>query len=118
MRITELLMMELSLDWLWERLPRRPAWLDELFDKVHFALIINSVVLVVSVILSLMTFDVFEPDHRPSFKTLAIVMIVVSLLVWGLIFGIWGWSASQARRRRVSEHESGDLWDSWLDGPI
>ena len=41
MRITELLMTELSLDWLWERLPRRPVWFDGFVDKAHFALIIN-----------------------------------------------------------------------------
>jgi hypothetical protein len=110
--------MDLSLDWLWKRLPRCPTWLDELIDKAHFALLINCAVLLVSVILSLMTLDVLDPDDRPSLKTFVIGMIVLSLLVWGLIFGIWGWSALRRRYTRATEVEATDLWDRWLDGPI
>jgi hypothetical protein len=118
MRITELLMMDLSLDWLWERLPRCPVWLDELIDKAHFALLINGAVLVVAAVLSLMALDVFDPSYRPSLKTLVIGMVTVSLLVWVLIFGIWGWRAHQSRRRAAVEAEPTDLWDRWLDGPV
>ena len=118
MRITELLMMDLSLNWLWERLPRCPLWLDELFDKAHFALLVNCAFLVVLGVLSLITFDVLDPDHRPSLKTFVIGMIVVSLLVWALIIGIWGWKAYQGRRRVPVQVEPTDLWDRWLDGPV
>jgi hypothetical protein len=118
MRITELLMMNLSLDWLWERLPRRPVWLDELLDKAHFALLINGAVLLLALFISPATFDLLDPIHGPDGKTFCIGIVAVSLPVWGGIFGIWGWRAYQGRRRAAVEAEPTDLWDRWLDGPV
>ena len=117
MRITELLMMDLSLDWLWDRLPSA-VWLDEFMDKAHLALIINGAVLLVAVFISPATFNLFDPIHGPDLKTFLIGTAEVSLPVWGVVFGIWGRMASRGRRRAAVEDEPSDLWDRWLDGPV
>ena len=110
--------MDLSLDWLWDRLPRRPVWLDEFMDKAHLALIINGAALLVAVFVSPATFDLCDPIHGPDLKTFHIGMAVVSLPVWGVVFGIWGLISLRGRRRAAVEDEPSDLWDRWLDGPV
>ena len=92
--------------------------MDELIDKAHFALLVNCAVLVVLGVISGVTFDVLDPDHRPSSKTFIIGMIVVSLLVWVLIFGSWGWTALRGRSRAAVGDESSEQWDRWLDGSV
>jgi hypothetical protein len=52
MWITELLTMELSLDWLWRRLPRAPEWFDEIVDIAHFTIIVNGAVLVIAALVA------------------------------------------------------------------
>jgi hypothetical protein len=109
--------MDLSLDWLWAGLPHA-VWFDQFVDKAHFALIINGAVLLLALFVAPATFNLLDPIHGPDLKTFCIGMAVVSLPIWGVIFGIRGWTASRGRRRAVGEDGPTELWDRWLDGPV
>src|SRR3954452_23641386 len=48
MWISDLLTRELSLDWLWERLPHGQGRFDEILDLAHFTIIVNGAVLLIA----------------------------------------------------------------------
>jgi hypothetical protein len=110
MWIAELLTRELSLDWLWRRLPRARGRFDEILDLAHFTIIVNGAVLLVAFLLAPDLFIV------PDLVTFALRLLAVSLPVWGLTFGVRFHEVIRGGRRSPVAGRS-DLWDDWLDGP-
>ena len=113
MSIAELLNLELNLNWLRRRFPRRGERFDEFLDITHFTLIINGAVLFVAFILS--------PDtwlDCPDLATFATHLLAISIPIWCLTYGIWYWRVIRGRRRHSVAVEPTDLWDEWLDGPV
>jgi hypothetical protein len=113
MSISELLNLELNLNWLRRRFPQRGERFDEFLDITHFTLIVNGAILFVAFILS--------PDtwlDCPDLSTFATYLLAISIPVWCLTYGIWYWRVIRGRRRHSVEVEPTDLWDEWLDGPV
>jgi hypothetical protein len=110
MWITDLLTTELSLDWLWRRLPHAQGRFAEILDLAHFTIIVNGAVLLVAFLLAPNLFIV------PDFVTFALRSLEVSLPLWGLTFGIRFHEVIRGGRRPPVAGPS-DLWDDWLDGP-
>jgi hypothetical protein len=123
MSITKLLTMELSLDWLWRRLPRGRERFHEILETAHFTLIVNVAVFVVALLVVPAAF--LDPVIVPDFGTFAVHLLELSLPVWCLTFGVrfrnvlrsWYRRVIRGRRRRSVEAEPSGLWDEWLDGP-
>jgi hypothetical protein len=116
MRIAELLTRELSLDWLWRRLPHRQGRFDEILDLAHFTIIVNGAVLFMAFFLAPNLFNVLDPIDGPDFVTFALRSLAVSLPVWYLTFGSRFHEVIRVGRRLPVTVPS-DLWDDWLDGP-
>lgn len=116
MWIAELLTRELSLDWLWGRLPRRQRRFDEILDLAHFTIIVNGAVLFIAFLLAPNLFNVLDPIDGPDLVTFALRSLAVSFPVWCLTFGIRFHEVIRLGRRLPVAGPS-DLWDDWLDGP-
>src|SRR5437868_2312098 len=117
MWIAELLMTNLSLDWLRRILASAGERFEEVLDIAHFALIVNRAILVVAFFMIPTAFDLLDPIHGPVLKSFAFHVLAVSIPVWCAIFGVWRWKAVRGRRRIVVQYEPADLSDEWLDGP-
>ena len=81
---------------------RRPlvfwVWRDEILDLAHFTAIVNGAVILLAFFLSPASFDLIDPIHGPDLGTFALRLLVVSLPVWCLTFGFWGWRAVRSGR--------------------
>jgi hypothetical protein len=123
MRIVELLTMELSMDWLWRRLPGGRERLDEILETAYFTLIVNGAVFLFALFVAPSAF--LDPVHVPDLGTFAVRLLELSLPLWCLTFGVRFRNALRggnrrvirSRRRDLVEVEPSDLWDEWLDGP-
>jgi hypothetical protein len=92
---------------------------DEILDIVHFATIVNCVILLVAGVIFLFLASLAPPDplHDPDLTTVLLGVAGISLPVWCLSFGIWGWKKVRGRRRVSAGARPADLRDEWLDGP-
>jgi hypothetical protein len=122
MWIYELFTTDINLNSLRSRLQILPAWLHKFLDIAHFTLIVNGGILVVACIMVPTAFNIIDPINGPDLKTLIHNVLLVSLPVWCVIFGVWLWSvvrdrARRTRRRNIVQNEPTELWDEWLDGP-
>jgi hypothetical protein len=115
MWIAELLTRELSLDWLWRRLPHGQQRFDEIPDLAHFAIIVNGAVLFMAFFLAPKLFNVLDPIEGPDLVTFVLSTLAVSLPVWCLTFGVRFHEVIRPPQRPPAAGPS-DLWDEWLDG--
>jgi hypothetical protein len=116
MWIVELFTRELTLDWLWRRLPHFREPFHEILDLAHFTIIINGAVLFIAFPLAPGFFNLLDLVDARGFVTFAISSLAVSLPIWCLTFGVRFRESIRAAIRSPAAG-SPDLWDDWLDGP-